>query len=121
MAEILRTHPEITAVATVNEAALPGFQRALQRVGLSVPREFSIIGVAARHWAEEFHPQLTAADVPAAQLGAEAVELLLERIADPSVAARHLLLAPPISLRDSTGRAPATHRAPLVPDEARLA
>jgi DNA-binding LacI/PurR family transcriptional regulator len=122
MEEILRTHPEITAVATVNEAALPGFQRALHRAGLSVPREFSIIGVAARHWAEEFHPQLTAADVPAAQMGAEAVELLLERIADPSVVPRHLLLAPPISLRDSTGPAPAARRAPpLVPGAARPA
>ena len=43
--ESLRMHPEIT---TVNEAALPGLQRALQRADLFVPREFPIIGVAAR-------------------------------------------------------------------------
>jgi DNA-binding LacI/PurR family transcriptional regulator len=110
MTEILQLHPEVTAAVTVDEAALIGFQRALQRGGLRVPADFSIIAIAARPWAEEFQPQLTAADVPTGELGAGAVELLTARIADPSGAARHLLLAPPISLRDSTGRAPATAR-----------
>ena len=57
-------HPEVTAIATINEAALPGIQRALERAGLAVPRDFSITGVVARHWAEDFRPPLTAADVP---------------------------------------------------------
>jgi hypothetical protein len=39
-------------------------------------------------------------------MGAAAVELLTERIADPSAAARHRMFVPPISLRDSTGPAP---------------
>ena len=51
-----------------------------------MPRDFSITGVAARHWAEDFRPPLTAADVPAHDMGAHAVELLLERIADPTSA-----------------------------------
>jgi DNA-binding LacI/PurR family transcriptional regulator len=105
--EIVRTHPEITAAATINEAALPGVQRALERAGLDIPRRFSIAGVAARHWAEEFHPQLTAADLPAMQMGATAVEFLIERIASPDAPPRHQLLAPPISLRNSTGPAAA--------------
>jgi DNA-binding LacI/PurR family transcriptional regulator len=106
MAQILARHPEVTAAATVNEAALPGFQRALQRAGLSVPGDFSLIGVAAQHWAEEFHPPLTSADVPATEMGAEAVRLLNTRIAEPDAAPQHLLLSPPISLRESATRAP---------------
>lgn len=106
--ELLADRPQVTAVATINEAALPGIQRALERSGLVVPRDFSIAGVAARHWAEDFRPPLTAADVPALDMGARAVELLLERIAQPDAPARHVLLAPPISLRDSTGPVPAT-------------
>lgn len=47
---ILGQHPEATAAATVNEAALPGVQRALHRAGLAVPADFSLIGVAAQHW-----------------------------------------------------------------------
>jgi DNA-binding LacI/PurR family transcriptional regulator len=103
---ILEQHPEVTAAATVNEAALPGVQRALHRAGLDVPADFSLIGVAAQHWAEEFHPPLTSADVPAADMGAHAVELLTERIANPAALPKHLLLCPPISLRDSVTRAP---------------
>jgi DNA-binding LacI/PurR family transcriptional regulator len=104
--EILANRPEVTAVATINEAALPGIQRGLERAGRTVPRDFSVAGVAARHWAEDFRPQLTAADVPALEMGAHAVDLLLERIAAPNTPPRHLLLAPPISLRGSTGPVP---------------
>jgi DNA-binding LacI/PurR family transcriptional regulator len=104
--EILRTHPEVTAAATINEAALPGVQRALEHAGLDIPRQFSIAGVAARHWAEQFHPELTAADVPALEMGAIAVRFLIERIAEPDTPLRQELLNPPISLRNSTGPAP---------------
>lgn len=103
---ILKEHPEVTAAATINEAALPGVQRALHHAGLTVPADFSLIGVAAQHWAEEFHPPLTSADVPAGDLGAHAVGLLTERIANPAVLPKHLLLCPPISLRDTVTRVP---------------
>jgi DNA-binding LacI/PurR family transcriptional regulator len=106
--EILRTRPGVTAAATVNEAALPGVQRALERAGLEVPLRFSMAGVAARYWAEQFHPQLTAADVPAVDMGAAAVEFLIERIAEPAAPPKQHLFTPPISLRNSTGPAPAS-------------
>jgi DNA-binding LacI/PurR family transcriptional regulator len=103
--QILDEHPEVTAIATINEAALPGIERALEAAGLNVPRDFSVTGVAAPHWAENFRPQLTAADVPAIEMGALAVELLTECIAAPEAPARQLLLTPTISLRASTGPA----------------
>jgi DNA-binding LacI/PurR family transcriptional regulator len=71
-------------------------------------RDFSVAGIAARHWAEDIRPPLTAADVPALELGAAAVELLLESIAEPHTPPRHKLLASPISLRASTGPVPPT-------------
>ena len=64
-----------------------------------MPADFSLIGVAAQHWAEECHPPLTSADVPAGELGAHAVSLLIERIANPAALPKHLLLCPPISLQ----------------------
>ncbi|MFI0445436.1 LacI family DNA-binding transcriptional regulator [Actinomadura sp. 6N118] len=106
MRQILETKPEVTAVATINEAALPGIQRALEQADLAVPRDFSVTGVAAQHWAENFRPPLTAADVLATDMGARAVELLIEKIARPDTPPRHLLLTPTISLRSSTGPAP---------------
>lgn len=101
--EILSTHPETTAIVTINEAALPGIQRALERAGLATPSRFSITGIVARHWAEQFHPHLTAADMPATEMGATAVRFLVDRIANPDAPPVHELFAPPISLRNSTG------------------
>ncbi|WP_214414612.1 LacI family DNA-binding transcriptional regulator [Sphaerisporangium fuscum] len=101
--QLLADHPELTAIATINEAAVSGMYRALAEAGLAVPRDFSIAGVAAQHWAENLQPPLTAADVPADEMGARAVELLIRRIADPAIPHRHLLIAPPISLRGTTG------------------
>ncbi|MDG4825146.1 LacI family DNA-binding transcriptional regulator [Asanoa sp. WMMD1127] len=104
--QLLSAHPDVTAIATVNEAALPGIQRALDAAGVVVPRDFSVTGVAARHWAEDFRPALTAADLPMLEMGADAVALLLENIAAPSTPPRHRLYRPPVSLRASTGPAP---------------
>ncbi|ETK36761.1 LacI family DNA-binding transcriptional regulator [Microbispora sp. ATCC PTA-5024] len=109
--QLLDEHPGLTAIATVNESATPGVYRALSNAGLVVPRDFSIAGVAAGHLAENLHPPLTAADVPADELGARAVEMLIRRIADPATSHGHFLVAPPISLRGTTG--PARPRGPL--------
>ena len=83
-----------------------------------MPKDFSIVGIAARQWAEEFRPQLTAADIPVHEMGTRAVALLLERIAAPDTRAQHILLTPPISLRSSTAPAPAPALAPA-PDPTR--
>jgi DNA-binding LacI/PurR family transcriptional regulator len=104
---LLTARPDITALVTINEAALAGIEHALERLGRVVPRDFSVAAVAAGHWAEAFRPSLTTADVPAVQMGAEAVALLCDRIADPARPHQHVLAAPAISLRDSTGPAPA--------------
>jgi DNA-binding LacI/PurR family transcriptional regulator len=104
--EIRASRPEVTAVVTINEAALPGLQRALHHSGLRVPRDLSITGVVAKRLAEDFSPPLTAADVPAEEMARLAVDLLVERIADPGAAPRHALLEPAVSLRSSTGARP---------------
>ena len=115
IADLLAGRPEVTALATINEAALPGVQRALQEAGLVIPRDFSLTGVVASQWAEDFRPPLTAADMPSDQMAAQAMALLVEIIRDPSMPAQHILMSPPISLRHSTGAAPAGSHAALRP------
>jgi len=104
--DLLRLSPAVSAVVTLNEAALPGVDRALRGRRLAVPGDFSITGVVARQWAEDFHPPLTSADVPVATMATQAVELLVERISSPDAPPRQVLLQPSISLRASTGPAP---------------
>jgi DNA-binding LacI/PurR family transcriptional regulator len=105
MERILNSYPQVTAAVTVNEAALPGLERALERTGLEMPNRFSITGLVANRWAERCHTALTAYDVPASEIGATAVRLLRERITRPGTAPAHELLAPPITIRESTGPA----------------
>ena len=104
---ILEEHPEVTAVATINEAALPGLQRALHARGpdrarglLPDRRRRAALGRGVPST-----PHLCRR--PRRRHGREAVDLLTERIANPAALPKHLLLSPPISLRDSVTRAPA--------------
>jgi DNA-binding LacI/PurR family transcriptional regulator len=104
---ILRDDPATTSLVTMNEAALEGVYRGLTRHGRSVPRDFSVVGVAASPWAEQVNPPLTAAEVPAKEMSRLAVELMMERLRSPGSAPRHVLLKPLITLRASTGPRPA--------------
>lgn len=101
--QILLDEPATTAVVTMNEAGLGGLYRGLTRVGRVVPRDFSVAGVAASPWAERVTPQLTAADIPAGEMGRVGVRLMMERLESPDASPRHVLLRPLISIRSSTG------------------
>lgn len=100
---ILAGDPATTSLVTMNEAALEGVYRGLTRHGRSVPRDFSVVGVAASPWAEQVSPQLTAAEIPAKEMSRIAVELMVERLRSPGAPPRHVLLKPLITLRASTG------------------
>ncbi|KND33547.1 LacI family DNA-binding transcriptional regulator [Streptomyces acidiscabies] len=102
---MLYDDPDTTGLVTLNEASLGGIYRGLAQSGRHVPRDFSVTGVVAARWAETVTPQLTAADVPAEEMGRRAVDLLVERLDQPGTPPRHHLLTPPISLRASTGPA----------------
>ncbi|MEV5754446.1 LacI family DNA-binding transcriptional regulator [Actinoallomurus sp. NPDC052308] len=103
--QILTDHPETTGIVTINEASLGGLYRGLAAAGRTIPRDMSVTGIAGARWAEAVTPALTAADVPARDMGRIAIDLLLERIADADAPARHRLLMPPVVLRASTGTA----------------
>ncbi|MGW0330937.1 LacI family DNA-binding transcriptional regulator [Streptomyces sp. NPDC003011] len=100
---ILLDDPATTSLVTMNEAALEGLYRGLTRHGRRVPRDFSVVGVAAGRWAEGVDPQLTAAEIPAKEMSRVAVDLMMRRLTAPGSPPRHVLLKPLISLRASTG------------------
>jgi DNA-binding LacI/PurR family transcriptional regulator len=101
---ILNDDPATTSLVTMNEAALEGVYRGLTRNGRSVPRDFSVVGVAASPWAEQVNPPLTAAEIPAKEMSRVAVDLMMRRLRSPDALPRHVLLKPLITLRGSTGR-----------------
>jgi DNA-binding LacI/PurR family transcriptional regulator len=100
---ILREGPGTTAVVTINEAALGGMYRALTRAGRVVPRDFSVVHLAAGSWAERVTPPLTAANEPVDEICRVAVELMMEHLESPDAPPRHVLLKTLLTLRSSTG------------------
>ncbi|TLS47872.1 LacI family transcriptional regulator [Streptomyces montanus] len=104
--EILAHDPLTTGLVVLNEAALVGVYRGLAQAGRTVPEDVSVTGIAGARWAETVTPMMTGADNPSDLMGRLAVELLLERLADSPARSRHHLLAPELTLRASTGRAP---------------
>lgn len=102
--KILGEDPATTSLVTMNEAALEGVYRGLTRHGRVVPRDFSVVGVAAGPWAEQVNPPLTAAEIPAKEMSRVAVDLMMRRLRSPDSPPRHVLLKPLITLRGSTGR-----------------
>lgn len=100
--ETLADHPGVTAVVTVNEAALPGLYRGLSGAGRSVPADVSLAGVASSRWATAFTPELTGTDLPVRQQATEVVRMLADRISDPASPVSQLVLQPGFTLRRST-------------------
>jgi DNA-binding LacI/PurR family transcriptional regulator len=98
---IFAADPRLTAILTINERALSGILLAIRERGLRVPEDVSVLAVAAERVAATVHPQVSAADVPAEQMGRHAVEILLRLIANPAEPLTRILLSPPFVDRGS--------------------
>ncbi|MEU2714171.1 LacI family DNA-binding transcriptional regulator [Streptomyces sp. NPDC007205] len=72
-----------TALVTANNAMTIGALRALHRQGLSVPGDMALCCFDDFAWADLFSPRLTAIAQPSRELGAQAVQVLLERLDEP--------------------------------------
>lgn len=81
-----------------------GVYRALAEAGLRVPEDVSVMGHGDHPFAAYMQPALTSVSLPAAQIGTDAVDLLLERLAAPLDlgVARKKLLEATLMVRDST-------------------
>jgi LacI family transcriptional regulator len=79
----------------------------LLRAGVRVPHDISVVGYGDYAAAVQTTPQLTTIRVPGEEMGAAALQLLLERIerrADPSRAPRRIVIAPTLVERQSLAR-----------------
>ncbi|WP_399092623.1 LacI family DNA-binding transcriptional regulator [Streptomyces sp. BBFR2] len=95
-------HPP-TALVTANNAMTIGALRALGTRGLRVPHDVALACFDDFSWADLFTPRLTAVAQPGKEIGAAAVRLLLDRLADPGRAPRTLRLPCTLAHRTSCG------------------
>jgi len=92
-----------TALVTANNAMTIGALRALREHGLSVPGDIALCCFDDFAWADLFSPRLTAVAQPSKEIGAQAVRVLLERLAAPDRPARTLRLPCAFVHRTSCG------------------
>ena len=101
LATILAQAPDTTAVLTINERSLAGLVVALSSAGKHIPDDMSVLAITSVRNATAVRPQISAADVPAAEMGEAAVDALLRRIGSIAEPAPNILLAPPFVDRGS--------------------
>ncbi|MFF4831056.1 LacI family DNA-binding transcriptional regulator [Streptomyces sp. NPDC001315] len=92
-----------TALVTANNAMTIGALRALRERGLSVPEDIALCCFDDFAWADLFSPRLTAIAQPSKDIGAQAVRVLLERLAAPDRPARTVRLPCTFVHRTSCG------------------
>lgn len=105
--ELLASGRAFTAVLAGNDLMALGCIDALREAGIDCPREVSVVGFNDMDWSDRFSPPLTTVRVPHQRLGTEAAGLLLERLADPTAPARHIVLPVELVIRGSTAPPPA--------------
>jgi LacI family transcriptional regulator len=80
-----------------------GLLKAAEEMGLRCPEDFGLVSFDDYPWLSIFHPKLTTVELPKYQLGQEAAELLLERIAGNTGPGVLRKLQPELRVRESCG------------------
>lgn len=92
-----------TAVFVANNLMTLGAFRALHEAGVRIPDEMALVGFDDMPWATSLNPPLTAVSQPSQEIGSSAADLLLDRLARPDRATRHLILETTLVVRASCG------------------
>jgi LacI family transcriptional regulator len=102
-AQLLLQLPEPpTAVFVGNDMMAIGFLRSALDMHLKIPEELSIIGFDDLELCMYLYPALTTFAQPKAEIGEKAIQLLLDRIENPKLPLREILIPPSLVIREST-------------------
>jgi LacI family transcriptional regulator len=99
-----------TAALAVDDVVAQGIMAGLAELGVSIPRDFSVVG-CDDIIASTTYPPLTSVKAHCALAGANAVDLLLNGLANPTPPIESHVIKGELVIRGSTGPAPA-----LAPD-----
>jgi LacI family transcriptional regulator len=90
-----------TAIFASNDLSAFGAIEAIRQHGLRIPEDISVIGFDDIPQASLVYPKLTTVRQPLAQIGREAVTMLLDYIENPAQGMRQVTLETQLILRDS--------------------
>ena len=100
--ELLGRGARCTAVAVANDMLAVGCYTGLDEAGLRCPDDLSLVGFNDMPFVDRLRPPLTTVRFPHYQLGTEAAQLFLERVANRDCPVKILYLAPELVVRGST-------------------
>jgi DNA-binding LacI/PurR family transcriptional regulator len=103
----LVSDPDIDGIVCSNDFAAAHVMRALESLGRRVPDDVKVAGFDDVKYAQLLSVALTTIHQPCAELGATAMRAMIERLKDPGMAARDILLDFRLMVRASTSRATA--------------
>ena len=93
---------DFTAIFAGNDLIALGCYDVFLERGIRCPEDVSVVGFNDMPFLDKLRPPLTTIAIPHQQIGAEAARLLLDAIADPTRAARSVLLPLSLVVRGST-------------------
>ncbi|ROS54827.1 LacI family DNA-binding transcriptional regulator [Frigoribacterium sp. PhB24] len=100
-----------TAVIAFNEMALAGFVQAAAAAGRSIPAELTVVALSIGDLAAEMtSPPLTTVNPPGSEIAAAAVDDLVDRIEGARHEAPQVVVRPRLTIRGTSGPAPARGR-----------
>jgi LacI family transcriptional regulator len=101
-AAVLATGERPDAIVCANDLLAIATMKVLGEHGLSIPVDVAVVGMDDSDMAMVANPSLTSVDLGARERSRVAAELLVERLADPSLPARRRVVAPSLFVREST-------------------
>jgi LacI family transcriptional regulator len=104
---LLDLSPPPTAIIAANDTIAATVQRTVQRAGLRVPQDVTVVGVDDQPFCTYLHPALTTLRLPIIEAGKLAIQMLLDRIAGKRTEVEHVILPSSLVVRESSGVAPA--------------
>ena len=91
-----------TALLCHNDETALGAIQALQAAAINVPHDVSVVGFDGTNFCELTTPKLSSVKVPLREIGATAVELLLQQIEADTVRDDHKVLPMALQQRESS-------------------
>jgi LacI family transcriptional regulator len=95
--------PPVEAAICANDYTAAMLLRSLEKAGIRVPHEMRVVGFDDVRYATLFSVPLTTIHQPCREIAIAAFRAMLERIADPALPPRSLILAPRLVVRESCG------------------
>jgi len=99
---LLQQGHKFTALIAGNDSMALGAYRALQQVGMNIPKDVSVVGFDDIPESAYFNPPLTTIRQSYIDLGNLSFEYLLQLIDDPTTHIEQKLIVPKLILREST-------------------